>query len=182
MKWYLVVFVFFVACASGAETPARWTVDHPLTDSGADAGDQPAPTSMAQTTIEEPQRDGGIDAGDQPAPTPTAQVTIEQPQKDHVVKPIDTVGGTTSHPDADIWVVIQPLSTPGDCWVQSKILPQSDGHWTGSVHFGRPPPRDHGERYEVRAFVNPNQQLTPGKKMSCWPAGPHSDSVIVVRQ
>ena len=91
------------------------------------------------------------------------------------------IEGTVSDPDAEVWVVVHPTAVT-DYWVQPAVTVKENGKWKVQVHIGRPG-RDIGKHFEIRAFANPEGELTNGLKLAKWPkAEAKSNLIEVIRQ
>ena len=108
------------------------------------------------------------------------QIKINEPQNGSLVSQRHDVAGTVSDSDANIFVVIHPVTT-SDFWVQPPVTVNSDGSWKVRVYFGRSG-MDKGAEFEVRAFANPSDTLYEGKTVN-WPkAAARSDVIDVTRK
>jgi hypothetical protein len=107
-------------------------------------------------------------------------VAIQAPKDGSSVSHRNEVSGTVSDPNADVWVVIRPIET-SDFWIQPPVTVRKDGSWKVLVYFGEAGPKHAGKRFEVRAFANPTDQISEGKRAQ-WPkAAGRSDIVEVTR-
>jgi hypothetical protein len=114
-----------------------------------------------------------------------AQITIDRPHGGNPVCALQQVTGTLTEAaynvaHGQVWIVVNPMLTPGDFWVQDSLTVTNDRHWTGFVHFGRPG-QDVGAPFMFKAFVGPPAPLAVGDS-SGWPnARLSSDAVRVAR-
>jgi hypothetical protein len=122
----------------------------------------------------------GTQAAPPPPPMDSLRVAITAPTNDSVVDVHDNISGTVSDKKASVWIVIQPLETMG-CWIQKRILVDTNGTWIASVQFGESTPEHSGKRYEVRAFANPHSNLSPGPT-ACWPKADAQSAALYVRR
>lgn len=82
-------------------------------------------------------------------------------------------------PPWTLWIVVNPIQTPGDFWVQEKATLQSDGPWRARAIFGRPR-IDVGRQFRFRAFVDPSLRLEEGQRLSNWPQARWSSNELRV--
>jgi hypothetical protein len=108
-----------------------------------------------------------------------AEISITSPPPGATVCALQRVSGTLSPPlsggDDKVWIVINPMLTPSDYWVQDPLTAQ--GNWTGFVHFGETG-RHFGLPFQFRAFFGPKLHLTVGKTGG-WPANAAMSSGVV---
>jgi hypothetical protein len=112
-----------------------------------------------------------------------ADVTITLPPKGCALQLISgKIVPPPSTPGKRVWVVINPLETPGNYWPQDPLTANSKGDWQGYVHIGEKG-KHVGLQFQLRAFVDPDPIPTPGRVMTDWPssAAMSSDLVQVVR-
>lgn len=111
-----------------------------------------------------------------------ADVTISLPTDGSTVCAMQRiVGKLTPEPGAagtQIWIVINPLDTPGDYWPQDPLTANSKGDWQGTVHFGSIGLHN-GLPFQFRAFVEPNPMPHVGKVMPGWPSSAKSSSDLI---
>ena len=89
------------------------------------------------------------------------------------------VEGTASDPNAEVWVVVHPMSV-SDYWVQPRVNVREDGTWRVRIHIGRPGAIDVGEQFEIAAFVNPEVRMEQGDIFNGWPEAQWKSQIIEV--
>ena len=104
-------------------------------------------------------------------------ITISSPQDGESVDQRHDVIGQVSDPNANVIVVIHPVSV-SEYWTQPPATVRNSGQWRVKVYFGRRG-MDRGVKYEVRAFANPQSQTREGKYGS-WPTAEASSNGVVV--
>lgn len=104
-------------------------------------------------------------------------ISISSPLDGVSVDQRQDIVGAVSDPNAEVVVVIHPVSV-SEFWTQPPVTVRNSGQWRVKVYFGRQG-MDRGEEYEVRAFANPHSQTREGKYNS-WPEAEASSNVVVV--
>ena len=105
------------------------------------------------------------------------KITAPSDKSSVLERPI--VEGTVADPNASVWVIVHPLEV-SDYWVQPSITVRPDGAWKVQIYIGRPGNVDIGKRFEIRAVLNPHDQLSEGKILATWPKGAALSNVIEV--
>jgi hypothetical protein len=85
------------------------------------------------------------------------------------------ITGSATGAEAPI-IVIHPVDI-AECWVQRPVA-LDNGRWQLRAQFGENG-LHYGRQYEVRAFVTPSRQLSPGKT-KCWPQAKHQSNLVTV--
>ena len=125
-----------------------------------------------------------------PAPQPTAtstkisnsdlNVTISSPvygSKVNVTEPVTGNSTGVYENRLNLYVLINPLETSDEWWVQPKATVSSDGTWVVSTNFGNPGDEDKGKQFWMVAIVTPNT-LNTGK--TNYPSGEFSTKNILL--
>jgi len=108
------------------------------------------------------------------------EVTTPRPQTAVTGRP--RVEGRVSDAKAQVFVIVNPVDTPDQFWVQPPAIVQPDGTWRAIVYIGRPGSVDVGKRFELRAVANPKDTLKEAQVLSRWPDADASSSVIEVQR
>jgi hypothetical protein len=79
------------------------------------------------------------------------------------VGPQTTLTGKAPSADAKVFLIINPVETPEQFWVQ-KIARIVDGkkNWTCSIHVGEVGPKYAGQQFIVYAVADPDKTLPEG--------------------
>src|ERR1700747_839830 len=113
------------------------------------------------------------------ATSASGEISITSPPSGATVCALQRVSGMLSPPpsggDDKVWIVINPMLTPGNFFVQEPLAAQ--GKWTGFVHFGQPGQHT-GLPYQFRAFFGPTLRLRVGI-VGGWPANATMSSDVV---
>lgn len=108
------------------------------------------------------------------------QITMPQTQSGVPMRP--SVEGKVSDPKAQVFVIVNPLETPDQFWVQPPVVVQPDGKWRAVIYIGRPGSIDVGKRFEIRAVANPKHRLKEADVVGGWPEAEAASSVIQVQR
>lgn len=109
-------------------------------------------------------------------------ISITAPKEGQEVPERPNVEGIVDDASSDVWVVLHPLEV-SECWVQPEVFVHDDGSWITSIYVGRPGRADLGKQFQIRAVVNPVDDLKEGDIVRCWPeAEAQSDLVVVKRK
>lgn len=108
------------------------------------------------------------------------EISITSPRLGATVCRVQRVSGTLSPlpsgGDDKVWIVINPMGTPGNFFVQSPLTAQKN--WAGFVNFGEAGQQHVGLSYQFRAFFGPGLRLPVGA-MGGWPANASTSSRVV---
>lgn len=99
-------------------------------------------------------------------PKPSGLV-IDRPTTRSTVRQELVVEGKARHTEL-VWLVVHPVNSTY-YWVQPAVRTNINGYWIGVIFVGSLKESDVGERFQLRAFVNPKQELTLGNVLSDWP-------------
>jgi len=114
-----------------------------------------------------------------PPPQTATNVAIKYPNDGSLVDFSQSIGGTVSNQQAEVWVLIK---TPQfDHWVQGQAHVASDRTWKLLAQVGRQESLDAGKNFEVIAVANPKIPLSIGA-IPAIPSGDSTDSIIVTRR
>ena len=101
----------------------------------------------------------------------------------HALVTVSPAAAVTLPVNSKIWIVINPVATPGDFWVQNPGQLAPNGMVRISVNFGEPG-ANVGAEFLFRAFAfnDPHKVLEVGKSRA-WPDGADhsSNEVHVIR-
>ena len=114
------------------------------------------------------------------------ELSIKSPAEDgsvcaHALVTVSPAAGVTLPGNSKIWIVINPVATPGDFWVQNPSQLAPNGIVRISVNFGEPGANDGAEfLFRAFAFNDPQKILNVGKSQA-WPNGAdHSSNYVHV--
>jgi hypothetical protein len=111
-----------------------------------------------------------------------AEVKIVAPKEGAQVRERLFVEGTSSIPNAAVWIVVHPIDV-SDYWVQPRVSVRKNGEWAVSAYVGRAGNLDVGRQFELVAIANPKGDLKEGQVLGNWPeAEARSDIVMVIRK
>lgn len=119
-------------------------------------------------------------SADDAKPTIALMVAITSPTTKSDVPELIDIEGTVSDPQADVFVVVHPVKTQ-EYWVQQPAT-TDDKKWKASeIHIGQGE-KGVGEKFEIRAFVGPKDNLQTGQKLKAWPQAAARSNVIEVKR
>lgn len=86
------------------------------------------------------------------------------------VGPVTTLTGKAPAANAKIFVIVNPVETPYQFWVQKMVEADGKKNWTcASVHVGEPGKANLGQKFLVFAVVDPNEAIHEGDVLSELP-------------
>lgn len=104
-------------------------------------------------------------ANDSSSSSPTATVSISSPVNGDTVKYTELVSGTSTNVSGSslhLYVLVNPIETGEQWWVQPEVTVSSDGSWQTLVYFGDNTDEHIGKEYRVSAIVT-SEELAPGE-------------------
>ncbi|MBO0933815.1 hypothetical protein [Fibrella aquatilis] len=110
-------------------------------------------------------------------PTPGGLV-IKRPTAGSSVPRNLIIEGKVDHAKT-VWIVVRS-KVNNLCWVQKPIQVNDTGGWVGVVYVGSNSETDQGYGYQIRAFVNPKDELHWGDKLTTWPQAELATNVVDV--
>ena len=85
--------------------------------------------------------------------------------------------GTSSRPDATVWIIVRPTELE-EFYVQPEVSIEQNGNWSVSIYIGRAGQLDVGKQFEVMAVANPVETLQEGQLLGDWPEAEARSEVI----
>ncbi len=114
-------------------------------------------------------------------PEQTVKIAITQPVDGAFAVRETLFGGTVSHPDARIFLVVHPLGSY-NYYVQHRGH-NHQGRWQVSSILGRAGERGNGREFEVRAVADMSGTLESGQELDDWPeAAGVSEPIVIIRK
>lgn len=111
--------------------------------------------------------------------TKSGLIQIISPKEGAYVPWRPFVEGTTSIPDATVWLIIHPIHASG-YWVQPRINIKEGGDWSAQPYVGRPGNADVEKRYEIMAIGNPTSNIREEDVLESWPEAEYISQIVEV--
>jgi len=97
-----------------------------------------------------------------------------------VVPPVATFSGRAPSADAVVYLIVNPLETPQQFWVQSRAAVDARKNWFGSAHLGDPGPAHAGQKFAVWAVAGPSVSLRVGEVLADLPPARWTSKPVLV--
>lgn len=85
------------------------------------------------------------------------------------VGPQPTLTGKAPSADTKVFLIVNPVQTPQQFWVQKKANVDGKKNWLCSIHVGDPGAGQAGQQFVVVAVADPTGTLHEGDVLSGWP-------------
>jgi hypothetical protein len=96
------------------------------------------------------------------------------------VGPVVTFSGRSPVENAIIYLIVNPLETPQQFWVQARAVVDRRKNWFGSAHLGDPGPAHRNQKFVVYAVANPEVPLHTGDVLSDLPPARWTSAPVIV--
>ncbi|NMG09080.1 hypothetical protein [Brasilonema sp. UFV-L1] len=111
----------------------------------------------------------------------SAKVQILNPSHEECVEQLPLIQGKVTVPEANqVWIVVKPLTDNQPYYVQAPAR-VTNGEFQTQIHVGYEKTVP-GTQFEIRAFVEPIEELKEGQKLDGWPKARWSSDVISVKR
>ncbi|GAB3715285.1 hypothetical protein GCM10027592_55730 [Spirosoma flavus] len=116
--------------------------------------------------------------GRQFATSAPSNLVITQPLTKSTVPVELVVKGSVSNAET-VWLAVR-YEKGKDYWIQPQIKVQHDGTWIGVIYAGAEGSDHAGLTYQIRAFVNPVDELKSGQIYHSWPEAELRSAIVEV--
>ncbi|MGH8000121.1 MAG: hypothetical protein ACREPR_11975 [Brasilonema sp.] len=111
----------------------------------------------------------------------SAKVQILNPSHEECIEQLPLIQGKVTVQEANqVWIVVKPLTDNQPYYVQ-KPAPVIHGEFQTQIYLGDEKTVP-GTQFQIRAFVEPNNELKEGQKLEDWPKATWSSDVISVKR
>lgn len=111
-------------------------------------------------------------------PRKASGLAIASPGNTESVSRLLPIEGRVVNADS-VWIVVRPGGSP-DYYVQTPVKVDARGHWKGLVIIGSTHKANSGVKFQIRAFVKPEQRIVLGDVLNEWPKAELTSSVVEV--
>jgi len=95
----------------------------------------------------------------------------------------ELISGKVPDPAVNVYVIVNPVETPQQYWVQKKASVDNKRNWTTTVHFGDPGSAHQHQQFKLMVVADPQLNLHESDVLSDWPnARWRSEIFTVVRK
>lgn len=107
------------------------------------------------------------------------RIIIDRPYPNSTVPRNLIVEGAATNANK-VWIIVRAKQS-NTYWVQPPLIVNSDGIWKGQVFIGRLGNTDDvGQWFQIKAFVEPENNLYEGQQLHSWPQSKLSTDVVEV--
>lgn len=140
------------------EVPSNVSPSSPNSTENDSVNESPSDVSSPVSIVEENNMNNSS------LVSPTSTISISSPVDGDTVNYTELVSGTSTNVSGSdhLYVLVNPIETGEEWWIQPESTVSSDGSWQAHVYFGDNTNEHIGKEYRVSAIVT-SEKLDPGK-------------------